>query len=306
LNPLPEHRWHGIFPSLPTPFAAGDRVDVVAQRRIVRFALDAGAHGFLCFGLAGEVFRLTAGDRLELLEAIVDETDGRVPVCAGVGTEASHSSIALARASEAAGANALVVPPPITANPSRRELLHYFEAVAGAVSLPVVIQDAPEYLRIEVGRDIVDVLLERCPNVRMVKLECGPDMLGEWTRHFGERLAVFGGSGGLYLPDSLVEGVAGIAPGTDLVDLLVAVYEAWIAGETDAAAELFGQVAPTLIFELQSIDHYNACAKHVLRRRGVVDADHLRAPAAELTAGARRLLDNHLDRLGVTVRESAS
>lgn len=299
----PQPEWRGIFPSLPTPFGQNDEIDPVAQRRIVRFSLEAGAHGLICFGLAGEVFRLTPTERLELLEAIVDEAAGTIPVCAGVGAEALHSSVALAVAAEATGADVVVVPPPITARSSRRELLRYFETIAGAVTVPVMIQDAPEYLNIEVGQELVETLLARCENVRLVKLELGPDQLGGWTDDLGDRAAVFGGSGGLYLLDSLAQGVVGIAPGTDTIDLIVQIYEAWMREDTDLAGTKFADLLPTLIFELQDIDHYNACAKHVLRRRGVIENDQLRGPAFELTDRGRSLLDAHLDRLGVIVSE---
>ena len=47
-----------MFPSLCTPFTADDVVDLDAQRRVVRFALESGSHGIVVFGLAGEVLKL--------------------------------------------------------------------------------------------------------------------------------------------------------------------------------------------------------------------------------------------------------
>ena len=75
--------WSGIYPSLATPFLPDGDLDLEGQRALVRFALDSGAHGLICFGLAGEVFRLTPSERIELLRVIVDECGGQVPVLAG-------------------------------------------------------------------------------------------------------------------------------------------------------------------------------------------------------------------------------
>ena len=75
----------------------------------------------------------------------------------------------------------------------------------------------------------------------------------------------------MYLLDCLRVGAAGIIPGVDLVDLLVEVYEAEAAGKPALADELFRRILPMIVFEIQhSIDHFNACAKHVLVRRGVL------------------------------------
>ena len=55
--------WRGVYPAICTPSTEDDAVDVEAQRRVVRFALDGGAHGIVAFGLAGEVLnsRPTSG-----------------------------------------------------------------------------------------------------------------------------------------------------------------------------------------------------------------------------------------------------
>ena len=120
--------WAGIFPSIPTTFADDGSLDLASQAAVARFSVDCGAQGLLCFGLAGEVFRITPRERREALEAIVEAVAGRIPVLAGVGAEALHTSLALAREARAAGADGLVIPPPVTTRPSRRELVRYFDA----------------------------------------------------------------------------------------------------------------------------------------------------------------------------------
>jgi 2-keto-3-deoxy-L-arabinonate dehydratase len=291
--------WRGIFPSLATPFTANGDLDVQGQRAVARFALDSGSHGLICFGLAGEVFRLTPEERIELLHAIVQETAGRVPVLAGVGTEATHSSVRLAKAAAEAGADGLVVPPPLTAPASKAALVRYFQDVAAATDLPVMIQDAPEYLGVDVGPEVVGELLETIPNLAALKLEVGAGGLAEWASTFEERLTIFCGSGGLYLLDCLEHGAAGVAPGVDLVDLLVDVYELWSSDRHAEARERMRALLPMLILQMQTIDYYNATAKYVLCRRGVLSGSELRAPALELDTVGKRLVDGYLAELGL-------
>lgn len=290
-------KWRGIFPALCTPFTSDGDVDAVAQRRVVRFALEAGAHGVVAFGLAGEVLKLAVDERERLLHAIVDEVNGDVPILVGVGAESLRTSRRLACDAEKAGADCIVIPAPIATGADRTELISYFASIAHAVSLPVMIQDAPAYLGIGLGSALVTELGRMAENVRLVKLEAGPADISEWIADLGDEFSVWGGDGGMYQRDCLSAGADGIIPGVDLVDRLVAVYEADASGDHETAAYLFERLLPVLVFEMQSIDHYNACAKRVLCRRGVLERDLLRAPAHRFSDVCDDLLDKHLMRL---------
>jgi hypothetical protein len=70
---LPSDTWRGIFPAICTAFTSDDAVDLDAQRRVVRFVLDSGAHGIVAFGLAGEVLKLSTDERKKLTDTILDE-----------------------------------------------------------------------------------------------------------------------------------------------------------------------------------------------------------------------------------------
>jgi dihydrodipicolinate synthase/N-acetylneuraminate lyase len=293
----PASAWAGIFPSIPTAFADDGALDLASQAAVARFAVESGAHGLLCFGLAGEVFRLTPGERREALEAIVEAVAGRIPVLAGVGAESLHTSLALARQTRAAGADGVVIPPPVTTRPSRGELSRYFAEIASAAELPAMIQDAPEFLGIELGPQLVLELARTRPEVRCVKLEAGAERIAEWVAQAGE-LAVFGGNAGLSMLDSLEHGAAGLAPGADVTDELAAIYELWRGGDSAGARRRFERVLPLLVFESQGIEHLNACTKHLLRRRGVLASSHMRAPVNGLTDLGRRLAEQHFDRIG--------
>ena len=93
----------------------------------------------------------------------------------------------------------------------------------------------------------------------------------------------------MYLLDCIRSGAAGIIPGVDLVDLLVARLRGRGARRrAPSPTSCFREILPMLVFEMQhSIDHYNACAKHVLVQRGVLEHDGLRAPAGALSATSR-------------------
>jgi 4-hydroxy-tetrahydrodipicolinate synthase len=302
--PNPAHNWRGIYPAICTPFAADDAVDLDAQRSVVRFALAAGAHGIVAFGLAGEVSRLSADERRRLTDVIVDEVGGAVPVLVGAGASSVRESIEIAHHAERAGASCIVLPAP-SGGTGEVALVEYFARIAASVSLPVMIQDAPAYLGVGLGPALVQRIAEAADNVRLVKLEAGPAEMSTWFDALGDDFAIWGGDGGVYLLDCIRSGAHGIIPGADLVDLLVAVYEAHALGDEAHADALFARVLPTLVFEMQdSIDHYNACAKLVLKERGVLTRTHLRQPAASLSRISQELLIRHLSTLQLMPAEA--
>jgi len=287
--------WRGVYPAICTPFTADDAIDLDAQRRVVRFALECGSHGIVAFGLAGEVLKLSVDERRQLTEVIVDEVGGAVPVFVGAGAPSVRASIELARYAEEAGASCVVLPAPMGGALGDAALVDYFVRIAAAVSLPVMIQDAPAYLGVGLGPEIVRQVGAVVDTVRLVKLEAGPVEMSQWIDRLGGEFSIWGGDGGVYLLDCIRTGAAGIIPGVDLVDLIVRVYEEEARGESALAEERLREILPMLVFEMQhSIDHYNTCAKRVLVHRGVLDHAGLRAPAASLGDVSRTLLDRYL------------
>ncbi|MCC6222897.1 MAG: dihydrodipicolinate synthase family protein [Thermoleophilia bacterium] len=288
--------WRGMFPSLCTPFRSDGELDEDGVRAATRFALEAGVHGLVCLGLAGEVDALSAAERMRVVEAVVGVA-GEVPVLAGATGGSLAESLELARHAEAAGAAGIVLPPPLRPGIDTAGIVSFFVEVAGSVSVPALLQDAPEYLGVEIGPAAVAEAIGRAPSIRGVKLETGPEGIEAWRAELGEDVLIFGGNGGMYLLDCLRAGADGVMPGGDTIDLLVSAYEAERAGRPEEAEEALFSLLPLLVYELQTIHHYNACAKHVLGRRGVALGGAVRPPARALDARSVGRLDRYLDRL---------
>jgi 4-hydroxy-tetrahydrodipicolinate synthase len=282
--------WRGIFPSLPTPFHPDGELDIASMRRVVGHAVDAGAHGLVCFGLAGEVSKLTPKEREVLAEVVVEAAAKRVPVLFGVGSEATHTSAQLASAMTRAGAAGLIVPAPSGSDSSPRLLRRHIGRIADASSLPVVIQDAAAYIGTKVSPALALQVARQHENIQYVKIEAGPEETGYWVAELEGKLRVFTGDAGIHLIGCLGAGAIGNMPGADLIPQLLLVYEAVERRQPDAS-RLMGYLLPYLVFALQGIDHYNASAKAVLRRCGVIEHDALRQPSLELSPLGNRLVD---------------
>jgi dihydrodipicolinate synthase/N-acetylneuraminate lyase len=299
--------WEGIFPSLCTPFETDGGIDLEAQRTVVRFALSCGAHGVVCGGLAGEVNKLTVGERLRLGEVIVAEVNGRAPVLMGVGAEAEHTAIRLAQQAKKIGVDGVVIPPPNGGRHSGDDVLeHYFVSVAASTDLPVVIQDAPAYLGVELSPTLVNRLAHLQSNIQYVKLEAGPEETARWVGQLEPPLRVFTGDAGLHLLGCLRAGASGNIPGVEVTDFLVAVYHAEKQDGHSTADALHSRLLPYLVFGLQNLDHYIACSKAVLVRRGILRCGDLRMPGPKLAPIALELLEKYLTVLDRQDARSAS
>jgi dihydrodipicolinate synthase/N-acetylneuraminate lyase len=139
-------------------------------------------------------------------------------------------------------------------------------------------------------------VLMLAPNVCALKLEGGSHAVEIVRERLGDDVPLWGGDGGRHLLDCLRVGAVGAIPGVEAVDRLAEVWRLEVAGHNLRADEVFSTLLPLLVFELESLAHYVASAKHVLLRRGLVESTQTCLPDAHLSPAASRLLDGHLAR----------
>lgn len=135
--------WTGAGTALVTPFTRSGEVDDAALRRLVRRQIDGGIH-FLCpCGTTGEAPTLGDAERLRVVEIVVEEAAGKVPVLAGAGGYNTQEVIALAREMERIGANGLLSVTPYYNKPTPEGLYQHYLAIAGSTALPLIVYNVP-------------------------------------------------------------------------------------------------------------------------------------------------------------------
>ncbi|MBI1903498.1 MAG: dihydrodipicolinate synthase family protein, partial [Planctomycetia bacterium] len=175
----------------------------------------------------------------------------------------------------------------------------YFCAIADAISLPVIVQDASSYVGRPMSIAMQARLFERFGPRVMYKPEAAPPgpRLTQLRDATGGQAAIFEGSGGLALVESFRRGIAGTMPGTEVVDAIVALWRALQAGDPKRIEQL-SQPLCALVSLQGSLDAFLAIEKHILRRRGVFKNTLVRGPVGYVLDGAtRREVDRLLDRL---------
>jgi 4-hydroxy-tetrahydrodipicolinate synthase len=118
-------------------------VDEAALRRLVRRQIAAGIHFLVPCGTTGENPTLSANERRRIVEIVVEEAAGHVPVLAGAGGYDTHGVVALARDMAAAGADGLLSVTPYYNKPTPDGLYAHYSAVADATDLPVIVYNVP-------------------------------------------------------------------------------------------------------------------------------------------------------------------
>jgi 4-hydroxy-tetrahydrodipicolinate synthase len=281
--------WSGVFHILATPFREDGTLDTDGLPRLVECALATGITGFTILGIAGEAHRLTDEERRRVVETVVKEVRGRVPVAVGVSASGTHLAIAFARMAREHGADALMVAPP-TGLKNLDTVAEHYRIVAAATGLPIVLQDEPVTTQVNMPAPFIAQVCADVPAIEAVKLE-EPPTLPKITRLralFGSRVAIFGGLGGVYFFEELSRGADGAMTGFPYPEALRAIREHFVAGRRDEARALFYRWLPLIRYESQPGATPGTAVgirKEILRRRGWIASALVRPPAPQLDAG---------------------
>src|SRR5918998_5978809 len=136
--------FRGVLPALITPFSEdGGAVDAVALSENVERLIAAGVGGLVPGGSTGEFTTLSHAERRLLVEVTLEAAAGRVPVVPGTGALSTRETVELSVHAERAGAAAVIVVPPFYDAPKWPELLAHYDAVADAISIPIVYYNLP-------------------------------------------------------------------------------------------------------------------------------------------------------------------
>ena len=140
---MKEIELRGIIPPIITPMNADESINVAELRNQVDRLIAGGVHALFPFGTNGEGYILNTEEKKLVLETVIEQCNGRVPVYAGTGCISTKETIAQSKMAQAAGADVLSIITPSFAQASQNELYEHYKAVAEAVDLPVVLYNIP-------------------------------------------------------------------------------------------------------------------------------------------------------------------
>jgi len=143
----------GVGTALVTPFARNGSVDEAAVKRLARRQIDGGVHFLSPCGTTGEAPTLSQREKLRVVELVVEEANGKVPVLAGAGGYDTREVIELARELERVGADGLLSVTPYYNKPPQEGLYQHFRAISEGTPLPIVLYNVPGRTAVNMSAD---------------------------------------------------------------------------------------------------------------------------------------------------------
>ena len=210
-------------------------------RRILDFLIASGIHGIFPLGSAGESIHLDRDEKVRTMEIVVDQNQGSVKITPGVGSTHPAASIDLAKRAQDTGCDGVVVAPPYYYPLSQEMIEKYFETIADALEIPVILYNIPLFSQ-PIDYDVVKRLSRR-KNIVGMKESSGSmvDFLHflDKIRIIGEDIHFLTGREETLLP-CLMMGAKGcmVATACVLPEIMVGIYQAWKQGDYDMARDL--------------------------------------------------------------------
>lgn len=286
----------GSMTAMITPFLNGG-IDEKALRRLADFQIQQGIHGLVPCGTTGEAATLSHEEHNRVIDIVVDEAAGRVPVIAGTGSNSTEEAIELTRHAKESGAQAALLITPYYNRPSQEGLYRHFAAVAEAVELPLILYNVPSRTGVNLLPETV-ARLSRLENIVGLKDAAGniKQTLDTLAAVEG-RLDIFTGDDFGYLSLLAVGGRGGICVLSNLVPGLMAeLYNAWERGEAGEAARLQLKLHP--LNHCMYLETNPIPVKWAAHRMGLC-GEEIRLPLTPLAEKLRPELEAEMKKLGL-------
>ena len=286
----------GSIPALITPFRNGD-VDIDALKSLVEWHIEEGSHGLVAAGTTAESPTLSHEEHEQVIEIVVRQVNGRIPVIAGAGSNNTKESIRLIQHAEKVGADGALVVTPYYNKPNQRGLIQHYTTLHEACTLPIIIYNIP-------GRSVIDMTpatmgeLAKLPRIVGVK-----DATGDVSRASDQRMTcgkdfiMLTGEDGSALGFNAHGGQGCISVAANIAPRLCAEFqEATLAGDYARALEYQDRLMP---LHRACFMEPNPCpTKYALSVLGKCE-NELRSPLVPVDATTQAAMDAALRHAGL-------
>jgi len=283
----------GSLVALVTPMKSDGGVDWAALDGLVDWHLESGTHGIVPVGTTGESATLTPTEHKQVVAAVVRRVNGRVPVVAGAGANATAEAIEFTRAAQGDGADYCLSVTPYYNKPTQEGLYQHYCAIADAVDLPMVLYNVPPRTACDMQAQTV-ARLAGVDSIIGIKEACGdPKRVAEIRSLVPDDFVLLSGEDAQTLTMAGYGAVGAISVTANVLPTLMARFcEAFLAGDEAEASALDAKMQP--IHDILFVETSPIPAKWALNAMGRIDSG-IRLPLVELTADAQTEVRRRLE-----------
>ncbi|MFM7488243.1 MAG: dihydrodipicolinate synthase family protein [Cytophagales bacterium] len=275
----------GVYPALTTKFTSDDELDFAMFEKNLAAQMAAGVNGIIIGGSLGEASTLENAEKLELIKFAVGKVSGKLPVVMTIAEGSTRHAVSLAREAEKAGANGLMVLPPMRYKSDHRETVTFYKTIADASSLPIMVYNNPVDYKVEVTLDMFAELAEKT-TIQAVK-ESTRDVsnVTRMINRFGGRFKILCGVDTIAL-EELMLGADGWVAGLVCAfpKETVQIYQLTKANKIEEALNIYRWFLPLLELDVHpKLVQYIKLAE----TEAGIGSEHVRAPRMTLVGEER-------------------
>ena len=293
----------GVGTALVTPFRRDGSLDEAGIRRLARRQIDGGVHFLSPVGTTGEAPTLSQSEKLRVIELVVEEVDGRVPVLAGAGGYDTREVIEFARDVTATGANGLLSVTPYYNKPTPEGLYQHFKAIAESMPLPIVLYNVPS--RTGINLDVkTTARLAEIPNIVGIKAPGDLVQVSELISATPDDFIVLSGDDPVAVAHMAVggRGVVSVASNEAPAEM-AQIVEMCERGDFSGARKLHHWLLP--LIQVNFVESNPIPVKAAMAAMGLLEENY-RLPLVPPSAAAREKVLRVLQNLKLGVHEHAS
>ena len=289
----------GVYSVLHMPLDENEAIDPAPLQKEIDWLVELGVSGF-SIGMVSEIMRFSSEERRSQSKLVLKLIEGRLPLIVGVGGESTAIAVRQAISAEQDGAAVLMATPPATFPATSEEIFSYYRSIIEAVQIPLIVQDASNYMGQPLPMELYERLLDDFGPTRIqFKPEAVPvtERVAAIQRAAHGQARIFEGQSGIDLLGTHPLGLFGTMPGSEIVWAIKPLWEALEAQDSHRAALIHQGISKLVEFQT-TIDGYVAVEKYLLVKQGIFTSTRQRGPVNFiLSADTKLLIDKAFENL---------
>ncbi|NPA13089.1 MAG: 4-hydroxy-tetrahydrodipicolinate synthase [Aquificae bacterium] len=283
----------GSIVALITPFKDGE-LDKNSLKRLIQFHIDNGTDAIVVAGTTGESATLTFPEHEELIKLAVEYAEGKIPIIAGTGANATHEAVALTKSAEKIGADASLQIVPYYNKPTQEGIYQHFKAIAEETNIPLILYNIPSRTGVDMLPETFARLYSDFPNVIGIKEATGNvARVSEMINLTNEDVVILSGDDGLTLPMMSMGAKGVISVANNIIPKEISkMCKLALEGDFEGAREIHNKYWK--LFKALFIETNPIPVKTAAYMMGLIDQLELRLPLYYMSEENRKKLEETL------------